>query len=74
MSALAGAAGGATGGGSYGNSGSSGVSTPVTTTAGGGVNQNFNLGSLGIQKGVPPWVLYAAGAVALLIAWRMMKR
>lgn len=72
---LSGAAGGG-GGGTYGNSGSSGVSTPVTTTAGGGVNQNFNLGSLGIGNtmGPPDWVWYVAAGVAVLLAWKMFRK
>jgi hypothetical protein len=68
--------GGGGGGGTYGNSGSSGVSTPVTTTAGGGVNQNFNLGSLGIGNttfAIPSWAWYVAAGVAVLYVWRKVK-
>jgi len=77
MASLLGSSGAATKSGSglgYGGSNSSSISTPVNTTAGGGVGpQNFNLGSLGIgnTQGVPTWVWIAAAA---LVAFWLFKR
>lgn len=57
------------------NSSSLSVATPVTTTAGGGNTQNFNLGSLGIgtsSGSVPTWAIVAALAVAAL--WVLKRK
>lgn len=45
------------------------------TDAGGGLSGfNFNLGSAGIQKGVPTWALAAGLAIAAFIAYKLAKR
>jgi|GEM_PF-6601223 len=85
MGALFGTAAGAvSGSGKSGSSGlgysgqnSSSISTPVYTTAGGNLaGQNWNLGSMGIGNttGVPVWVWYVAAGVAVLFAFKALRK
>jgi hypothetical protein len=68
QSLLGGASGGGAGGG-MSNQGTS--SSDATTNAGGGIGaQTWNLGSGGIQKGVPTWVIVAAVVGIGFVLWK----
>lgn len=74
LSLLGSAAGGGGGGGTYGNSGSSGVSTPVTTTAGGGIGtQSFDFANRAFAPQTN-WLLWGAVAlVGFLVLRKVLK-
>lgn len=59
------------GGGGYSMSNQGTSGSDATTYAGGGVGaQTFNLGSAGIQKGIPTWAIVGAAIVVGYLLWK----
>jgi|GEM_PF-6851841 len=75
LTGVASKAAGVAGGGGYSMSNQSAVSTPVTTTAGGGNGAlNLNLSGAGIQNGTPAWVLYVVVGAVLFVVYKLVVK